>query len=58
MSQLVKFYLLMGTIIINQEPYLLLATNAEEIAVYIEHPIFRVTEIKFMPYRRKRYQKQ
>lgn len=47
----------MGTIIINHEPFLLLATAARETARYIEYPIMCITEVKFVPYRKKKYQK-
>jgi hypothetical protein len=48
----------MGTIIVNQEPFLLLATSAREVGRYIEYPIMMISEVKFVPYRRKKYQKE
>ena len=34
-TQVTKFALLLGTIVVNQEPYLLVASGAESIATYI-----------------------
>ncbi len=48
----------MGTIIINQEPYLLLASDAEKVAIYIDYPVFNVTDVMFLAYRNKKYQKE
>lgn len=58
LSHIIKFYLLMGTIIINHEPYLLLVVDAQEIAYYVEHPIYMIADILFLPYRQQRFQKE
>jgi hypothetical protein len=53
----IKFDLLFGMIIVNQEPYLILVVSSEQVAKYIEYPIFNVIDVKFLPYRSKKYQK-
>lgn len=43
-------------LVVNQEPYLLVATDVEPVARYIEYPLYRISEVRFLPYRRQRYQ--
>ena len=49
----------MGTIIINHEPYLMVVSDAEEVARYINHEVYMVTDVTFVNYRKiQKYQKQ
>lgn len=52
-----KFDLIIGSIVVNQEPYLLLATEITRVAKYVEFPIFVIQDVEFIPYRRKVNQK-
>ena len=52
-----KFDLIIGSIVVNQEPYLLLATEITRVAKYVEFPIFVIQDVEFIAYRRKVNQK-
>jgi hypothetical protein len=48
---------LLGTIVINHEPYLLVATSVSQIAKYIEYPVYLINDVEFVPYRSKLFQR-
>lgn len=44
-THIVKFYNLIGTIIVNNEPFLVVATSISQVAKYIEYPIYIINDV-------------